>query len=1052
MSDPLDRLGTRAKTLREKLERTKHMSAAQRGEMQTPKQLEALRAFWASSLGGEEALQQRLAWEGLDEQAIPAMLSDDVCENRDDGSLEWVSFLRDVLRTLPGMHHGRDEDLVPFSATWLAFGSKARARLRENRRFGASVHGSPALSAKAWEDVGDFLVRRLAPIGTAVVFAEFARFRERHDPQGADQGTYGNWRSQFCEGGAAMLFSQHPVFARALITITLDAIAALEEWWERFTADWADLCRTFSLPAEIKEVTSLKLGLSDRHYHGRQALALTLSDGTRLVYKPKSIDLDAALGSLLQWLTRQSQGADNFPAPVKTLARPGYGWAEFIEHDSFASREEVERYYRRCGGLLAVVYALEGRDFTMDNLVATRGGPAAIDAETLLQPLCRPGGADEVHGEELAKLTERILRERDFSVLDTGMLPSWQASADPSAGFYDVSGMGGQTGYKAGVSADAWVDIGTTRMRAEKRAVDVPPELNVVTLDGQPCPAASHVHQITEGFADAYRLLLRLRDDPAGELMSLLESWKDAEVRFLLRATGIYGRTLQQMLLPAHLVHPVLSGAIAERLWKPFIRSASPPAIAPFLREEAESLTHFDIPCFHLPAHGDTRPFFLVSPLAMGLQRLKRLSEADMSAQLRMIRASFSIAPRKQPATFNPDIALQEALELAEIFRWCAKDLDDLPAPEAGGFGTESSASSSSHASLFLYDGGIAGRAIFFSALSRITGDPGHGEDAQQLLETLWNSTGCNEPFRDDAVGLPAGAASGIPSLVYTFLAAARILGLPSLRDHAAELAHLVTRESITNDRHFDVLCGAAGAALVFADAAHEDAREDVYRERAVWCGEHLLANACQLDGHGGLWWRGEIGECYLGYGHGAAGIGAAFARLFALTNDVRFRDAAQQVFDTLDTLFHEEKGRWPVLVREGGMSVYQNMEALCHGSAGIAFAAAEARRCGIDAGQTAPRALQVLAQVQPSPVDTLCCGNMGRIEALLANDQIDAAATLATLSLQRREACGVFRTSMKRSEHWTLPPSFFRGLSGMGYTLLRAAWPAELPSIGMWR
>jgi type 2 lantibiotic biosynthesis protein LanM len=1011
-----------------------------------------LREFWARTLGGDDALRHRLDWDDLDERALPAILAD-VSEKDLDHS-EWIDFLTEALHVF-----GRDEPCagslsgVPFIEFFSAFASVALERLRASSTFGSSDLGL-SLSEKCWDEVAAFLARRLAPIGAGALHADFARYRQAHDPAAEKAETYAEWVGGLRAGGAATLLGRYPVLARALSTLSLDAVSTLQEWWDRLTTDWPDLRSTFGLPAEIREVTSLRLGLSDRHYQGRQALAFAFSSGAQLIYKPKSIDLDAALGSLLLNLRDASESEDAFPAPVRTLSRPSYGWVEVVAQHEFRARAEVAGYYRRCGGLLAVVYALEGRDFTMDNVVATQNGPAAIDAETLMQPLCRPGGSEGIHGQALDTLTERILRERDYSVLDTGLLPAWHASAEQVAGFYDVSGIGGQSGYSAGVLADTWADIGTTRMGVVRRPVEVPPELNGVSLNGQPCPAGEFVSEITAGFIDAGRLLIRLRDAPDGWLQPMLQSWRKAQVRLLLRATGIYGRTLQQVLEPSHLTHPVLAGALVERLWKPFLRPGPRPFMAPFLREEAVSLLRLDIPCFHLAAHGDSRSLFLFSPLEMGLQRLKTMSESNLHVQQRILRNTFALPPRLLPRTFDRTVALQEALEIAKMMELSDGE-GSAVGVSVGEFGMESAAAGAAHARAFLYDGRLAGRSLFYAALAKITGDPMHRERALHALESLWQITGGDAQFRTDAATLPIGAATGLGSVIYTFLTAGRILDVASCRTRASAIASLITQDVIDRDAHFDVLCGAAGAAMVLAHAAAEGDPNDLFRERAIWCGEHLLKNARAFENHQGLWWRGTIGECYLGYGHGAAGIAAALARVAVLTGDTRFRTAAQKVFDALEQIFSESKGAWPVLVRDGGETLHRNMESLCHGSAGIALAAVEAQHCGVSTHRTASRALQILAQSPPHAVDTLCCGNIGRMEGLLALcDQGGAARAdeLAVRCLGRREPCGIFRTSLKRSEHWTLPSPFFRGLSGIGYTLLRMGWPDDLPAAARWR
>ncbi len=99
------------------------------------------------------------------------------------------------------------------------------------------------------------------------------------------------------------------------------------------------------------------------------------------------------------------------------------------------------------------------------------------------------------------------------------------------------------------------------------------------------------------------------------------------------------------------------------------------------------------------------------------------------------------------------------------------------------------------------------------------------------------------------------------------------------------------------------------------------------------------------------------------------------------------------------------------------------------------------------------------VTQNSPSPVDTLCCGTLGGIEflceaasTLKRDDLRKAAAQRLRAVLEHAAASGDFRwNNGKRQFNLGL----FRGLSGVGYTLLRQAIAqradAALPNILIW-
>ncbi len=84
--------------------------------------------------------------------------------------------------------------------------------------------------------------------------------------------------------------------------------------------------------------------------------------------------------------------------------------------------------------------------------------------------------------------------------------------------------------------------------------------------------------------------------------------------------------------------------------------------------------------------------------------------------------------------------------------------------------------------------------------------------------------------------------------------------------------------------------------------------------------------------------------------------------------------------------------------------------------------------------------------------LDHLCCGNLGRAEILLHASRVltrpalsDDALGVAGRVLRRAGVSGGFGCA-PHAEPGLADPSFFRGDSGVGFTLLRLADPGGLP------
>jgi type 2 lantibiotic biosynthesis protein LanM len=615
-------LWARALTLGERIALVKSGSSSE--VPASAEEVAAMTAKWCErcAKGDVEKFRARLAWDEIEEADIARFVRAAPAKTSPEPA--WLRHLTEALEIFASKAVPANEELrssIPFIELWLAF-----------------AHASAqSLPTDCWTpEMFEFLARRLSPLGSPIFYARFDKFRSNHT---GESDAYEAWLDWARAGGAEQIFAEHPVLARALASLTLSAMDTLRDLRQRFDADFDELRKLIgpgdALPAgEHDSRLQIEPGLSDRHYDGRQVARVRLGQGATLIYKPKSIDLDAAFQQLLARLA--AVVPDTFPAPLRSLRRNGYGWVEFVRQDQFTTREEAADYFRRGGGLLALAYALEGRDFIMDNLIATHSGPAAIDCETALQPLCLPGGAEKM---DRTRLLEQLLKGRDFSVLDTGLLPLWMPAA---GGFYDLSGLGGQAGYVSALRQEAWDGVGTGAMQATMKAVIVEPEKNQVCLGAEVQSATAYAHEIEEGFVAAYRAIMAHRDELLGELAG----WGELRLRFLLRTTNTYGQLMKRMLSAETLRSGLAAGVEAEILYRPWVAVGPPPPIVDFLREEVAALQRWDVPCFHLDADGEKHPYFLASPLAMARDRCTRMGDEDLGKQRRVLRSSLVLSPR----------------------------------------------------------------------------------------------------------------------------------------------------------------------------------------------------------------------------------------------------------------------------------------------------------------------------------------------------------------------------------------------------------------------
>jgi lantibiotic modifying enzyme len=278
------------------------------------------------------------------------------------------------------------------------------------------------------------------------------------------------------------------------------------------------------------------------------------------------------------------------------------------------------------------------------------------------------------------------------------------------------------------------------------------------------------------------------------------------------------------------------------------------------------------------------------------------------------------------------------------------------------------------------------------------------------------------------------------------------------LFDDARIAARLITPGEIANDRAFDVIGGAAGAILGLL-ALHEATGDADALDRAVACGHHLLAHRTAGE-HGHHAWATNEGKRLCGFAHGAAGIAYALLRLAGRSGEEVFREAAAEAIAFEDALYVADRQNWPDLRPVSPDHPEAEYAATwCNGGAGIGLA-----RLGGLAALDTPQiradidhAMDVIRREGGQGVDHLCCGNLGRADVLLemgsrlGRPDLDHAARVRVANHRRRALeRGGYRLWWETGGGISVP-GLFQGTSGVGYALLRAAFPDRLPSVLLW-
>ncbi|MBW4562712.1 MAG: type 2 lantipeptide synthetase LanM family protein [Mojavia pulchra JT2-VF2] len=1027
--------------------------------------------------GNSEKFAKRLAWGDRDFNAVSSILGS-VCLGETKKLPLWAETLQSALQTnwetaYASVYHCLDaEKPIPFEEVYLPFVYVARQKLAT--QVGASWQ---LLSEVVHIHLQRQLLLKLAFVCAQSLEVEFSLFKALKQSaftflwgRGLDIGSneqYQAFVKDLKTGKLLSFFQKYSVLARLMATAIDIWVEEKTEFLQRLALDLGNIQQTFQ--ENTGQVVAIQLNLSDLHNRGRSVIALAFASGLKLIYKPRCLSLETAYFQLLAWFNQQFV---LLPFKlVKVIDCKTHGWMEYVEHLPCEDEAAAQRYYQRAGMLLCLLYLLQGNDCHQENLIASGEHPVLVDLETLLQPI-----AQEIDPkiEELGGAQYQANQQFFDSVLRTGLLPRWDFA--PGGKAEDISGLGG-VGEEIPVKRQKWQNINTDGMKLEYELGIMPTQANTLFLNDVPLSPNNYVNELVTGFRQMYQFFSE-RQEALLATDSPLAVLAHQRVRFLFRNSQVYADVLDKALNPKFLRYGVDRSIQLDVLSRAFLKADTKPSIWPLLTAELQALEQMDIPYFVADSSSDAlrvndliiEGYFKEPSYDRMISCLKQLNDADLAQQISIIRGSFysrvtrgitSAAPTSIDLDLDAIIPLtqtqlvQEAVEIAKELQQRAIQAADRSITWIGmGYLPDAGRMQLQPLSDGLYDG-VCGVALFLAALAKMTADGGFRDLTLSALQDLRKSLQDIDPNfqRKFTKQIGIGGATGLGSIVYTLVRVSQFIDEPELLDIASLAASLITQESIASDRSFDTISGSAGTILGLL-SLYQASSDSAVLNQAEALGYHLLNNRTNSDSGFRVWATLE-GKLVTGFSHGAAGIAYALLRLYKITQDPNFLEAAEEAIAYERSVFSPSAGNW----QDGREKKPSFMTSWCHGAPGIGLG-----RLGSleildtpEIRQEIAVALNTTQQFGLQNLDHLCCGNFGRMEVLLVGaTKLSSAELLQTVQKQaatvvaRAKQVGAFYLFPELSAD-VYNPGFFQGTAGIGYELLRLAYPELLPSALLW-
>lgn len=1020
-----------------------------------------LTAWCRSAANGDwRVFESRLRAAGLSLSSVRERLS---CSRKRDSAPypRWIENSKWIVPLIeqPPFHDNVDQKAcsLPFADLFLPLVDEA------DRRLWSSIDPRCRMyfSAPARAAMRQRLLEALTELCAPPIYERFSKMRSERDYVRWTGDVYSAFIEDMRSGEFRMMCAAKPVLLRL--------VAELVDQWQdsycdlaaRFASDEHSIRRHLLGASACLTVAEVEDTRSDAHNGGRTVVTLTLSDGSRIVYKPRDLTIDTRMYEMIGRLNAADPPIDlRVPA---TLSMNNYGWAMFIPNEECASALAFDRFFERAGAWLALFHCLAGGDLHHENLISSGEYPIPVDLETLFQGCFASPAVRRARGESF----HEAMRVVSDSVVNVGLLPAYGKSPQNAPFAY-----GGLNANGAPLSKLSWASVNSASMRPLRTLVQTGYATNVPRFGERYGELDEHKEAFLRGFR-RYSSFIVTSAGARAACEQLLETCRHAKVRRIVRPTRFYYMVINRLRDHRTMHDGVVWSSQADFLSR----------LVDWDRDDTESwsshaaerrdllrlnVPHFTVSCSGsevADSAGKTLRQSGISGFDRVVQRLTEYNSEAIAWQASLVRQSLSgFAPRKLSkwsyragrvcrASVESRCRVEADKIAEELFCYAIRrggtaswiGLDWIPDSRFGQLLPLRSD---------LYNG-APGISVFLAAHAKVTGSERSSalaiEGIAQLRQLLRDG-GAARVMRSVGVG----GASGLGSMVYALVVVAQLLGRGDILLDAHEASALLSREVVGVDRTLDVLGGSAGAVLSLL-RLHRMSGDAAALQHASACGEHLLGTPRAGTGAPRSWaGLGTGGRPLNGMAHGAAGFAYALAALAKATGRDEFAQAAFECVAFENSTFDEARADWPDL--RGDYGPHWPC-AWCHGAPGIGLARIGMSRALGDGPDTnaltedVERAARGVSDAGAPPTDTLCCGTLGTVEFLAEAGRQLNRHELKDLSDTRLEE--VIASASVADYRWysgerRFNLGLFRGLAGVGYTCLRRVHDS-LPNILIW-
>jgi type 2 lantibiotic biosynthesis protein LanM len=384
----------------------------------------------------------------------------------------------------------------------------------------------------------------------------------------------------FIERMDLSLVMNYPVLDKILKIKTNNFSNHIHNIINRFQEDIENIKTTFNF--NNITIVDIDVSLGDGH-NGEGTALVYLSDGTKLIYKPRNIGITNSYNSFIKWVNfKLKTDLKTF----KVLDCKDYGWIEFVNHEEISCEEDLQEYYYKAGILLAITLLLGSKDCHHENVIASGKNPIMIDHETIVQPF---------FNNKSFRLWDIQHKIQPFSVLESFLIVNKDMGVPLDIVGYGVKGNIEVTELEKKVINPNTINSKRTINFATRKIIDK----NIPELEGKYVFVNDYKEHFINGFSTAYDMIVNSKEELKSN-SSPLKSFRNNEVRYVWRPTFVYFKILKYMRGPSFMASSEAYDSKLYDLLSKAFKSENTEEYKFILYFEMKQMLNGDIPIFCL--------------------------------------------------------------------------------------------------------------------------------------------------------------------------------------------------------------------------------------------------------------------------------------------------------------------------------------------------------------------------------------------------------------------------------------------------------------------